>query len=124
MYWCPPGSSNAPYKLYATIQAHNGTTSSVTIESVGAVLTLAAVKGSWLEHVGDQYDASNVTFTPNAVGAGSDVAVSVTVPSSCTNGKQPADFSSLADYSVALTVTTTSGTYKVTTQNRHRLISG
>ena len=96
----------------------------MTIESVGAVLTLAAVKGSWLQQLGDKYDAGDVTFTPSAVGAGSDTTLTVTVPSSCTNGKQPANFSNVADYSVALTVTTSSGTYRLTTQNRHRILSG
>ena len=96
----------------------------VTIKSVGAVLTLAAIKGSWLQHVGDKYEAGDVTFTPAGVGAGSQANLTVTVSSACTNGKQASDSPSLADYSIALTVRTSSGTYSVTTQNRHRIVAG
>src|SRR6202163_3448843 len=54
-YTCPLGAANAPYNLNATIDVRNGTSSAVTIKSVTAVMTLVAVKGGWLEKVGDKY---------------------------------------------------------------------
>src|SRR5712692_377621 len=60
-YQCPTGANNSAYDLHATIQVTNGTSNTVTIESVAVVMTLVAVKGSWLEKLGDKYTASNVT---------------------------------------------------------------
>ncbi|HVS48115.1 MAG TPA: hypothetical protein VHJ99_04345 [Candidatus Dormibacteraeota bacterium] len=122
-YTCPVGTANAPYTLQATIDVRNGTASSVTIKSVAAALTLAAVKGGWLEHVGDKYDASGVTYSPDAVGAGSSASLKVSIPSACTNGKTPSTGSNYGEYSVDLTVVTSSGTHTITSKNRHRIIA-
>lgn len=123
IYICPTGADNAPYTLHATIDLHNGTPSSVTIKSVAAAMTLASIKGSWLEHVGDKYEASGVTFTPATVGAGSSTSLKVTIPSACTNGKTPSTGASYGDYSVALGVTASSGTYTIASKNRHRIVA-
>jgi hypothetical protein len=122
-YTCPAGAANAPYSLQATIEVRNGTSSSVTVKSVAAVMTLTAVKGSWLEHVGDKYDAGGVTYSPDAVGAGSSASLKVTIPSACTNGKTPSAGSSYGEYSVDLTVATSSGTHAIASKNRHRIIA-
>ena len=122
-YTCPPGAANAPYFLIATIDVHNGTSSSVTIKSVAAVMTLAAVKGSWLEPIGNKYDASGVTFAPRTVGANSSASLKVVVPSACTNGKTPSAGTNYGEYSVALTVATSSGTHTIESQNRHRIVA-
>jgi hypothetical protein len=122
-YVCPAAASDLPYTIHATIAVRNGTSSSVTIRSVAAVLTLTAVKGGWLEHVGDKYDASGVAVSPSTVGAGSTVTLKVTVPSTCTNGKSPAGGASYGDYSVAFTVATSSGTHTIQSQNRHRIVA-
>src|SRR2546428_3650775 len=84
-YWCPGGAKNAPYDVHATIAAHNGTSSAVNIESVTAEMTLTAVKGSWLETVGDRYEAKTVKFEPSRVAAGSSATIKVTIPSACTS---------------------------------------
>lgn len=89
--------------------------------SVAVVLTLAAVKGGWLEHVGDKYDAGGVTVSPGAVGAGSSASLNVTIPSACTNGKVPSSGASYGDYSVAFTVATSAGTHTIVSSNRHRI---
>lgn len=122
-YTCPVGTANAPYSLQAKIDVRNDTSSSVTIKSVAAVLTLAAVKGGWLEHVGDKYDASGVTYSPDVVGAGSSASLKVTIPSACTNGKTPSAGSSYGEYAVDLTVVTSSGTHTIASKNRHRIIA-
>jgi hypothetical protein len=84
---------------------------------------LAAVKGSWLERVGDTYEAGGVTFAPGTVGANSSASLKVVVPSACTNGKSPTAGSSYGEYSVALTVATSSGTHTIESSNRHRIVA-
>lgn len=122
-YTCPTGSDNAPYSVHAAIDLRNGTSSGVAIKSVAVAMTLAEIKGSWLERVGDKYEASGVTFTPATVAAGSSTSLKLTVPSACTNGKSPTGGASYGDYSVALVVTTSSGTHTIATKNRHRIIA-
>jgi hypothetical protein len=121
-YTCPAGADNAPYEVHATIDLRNGTSSSLAIKSVAVSMTLAAVKGSWLERVGDKYDASGVTFAPATVDAGKSTSLKVTIPSACTNG--PAPTGSYGEYSVGLVVTASSGTYTIASQNRHRILAG
>jgi hypothetical protein len=124
-YVCPTSASDLRYIIHATIAARNGTSSVVTIQSVGVVMTLAAVKGGWLEHIGDTYDASGVTVSPRTVSPGTTTSLNVTIPSACTNGKtfsNSAD-ASYGDYSVLFTVATSSGTRTIQSQNRHRLVA-
>ena len=122
-YTCPTGADKTAYELHATIDIRNGTSSKVTIKSVAAAMTLSAVKGTWLERIGDKYEASGVTFAPSAVGAGSSAALKVTFPSACTNGNAPSAGASYGDYSVALVVTASSGTYTIESKNRHRIVA-
>ena len=122
-YTCPTGVDNAPYELHATIDLRNGTSSSVTIKSVAASMTLSAVKGSWLERVGDNYEANGVTFAPAAVGPGRSISLKVTIPSACTNGQAPMAGASYGDYSVALVVTASSGSYAIASKNHHRIVA-
>lgn len=121
-YLCPLGSANAPYKLQATIDVRNGTSSTVTVHSVAAVMTLADIKGSWLEPVGDRFQAGDVTFAPAKIGAGKTVSLKVTIPSACTNGKTPSTTAGYGDYSVTLTVATSAGTQTIWTRNQHRIV--
>ena len=121
-YSCPDKASNARYEVNATIDANNGTSRSVTIQSVGAVMTVTAVQGIWLQKVGDQYDAGSVTFTPTSVGSGASAKLKVTVPSACTHG-QGATGANYGEYSIAFTVATSAGTFKVTSKNRHRILA-
>jgi hypothetical protein len=124
-YICPTGAANAPYNLNATIDVRNGTSGTVTIKSVAAVMTLAAVKGSWLERVGDKYEAAGVTVSPQTVGAGSSASLKVTVPSACTNAKTSSTSTgaNYGDYSVMFTIATSTGTHTIKSQNRHRLVA-
>jgi len=121
-YSCPDNAKNARYEVNATIDAHNGTSKAVTIQSVGAVMTLTAVHGIWLQKVGDTYDAGSVTFAPTSVGSGAGAKLKVTVPSACTHG-QGATGASYGEYSIAFTIATTAGTFKVTSKNRHRILA-
>jgi hypothetical protein len=104
------------------IDVHNGSSSTLTINSVTAVMTLAAVKGPWLEKLGDTYRAAGVTSSLRTLGAGSSASIEVVVPSSCTKGKTSAE-SSYADYSVGFAVITSSGTYRIESGNRHRIVA-
>jgi hypothetical protein len=120
-YVCPSTTANAPYELHATISAHNGTSSSISIKSVSAVMTLAAVHGGWLQQVGYKYDAGTAVFAPDRVGASSSATLHVTIPSACRS--KTSGTLSYADYSVALTVVSSAGTFKITSKNLHRIIA-
>jgi len=122
-YSCPVGASNAKYDVHGTIDVHNGTSKAVSISSVDATLTLAAVKGGWLQKVGDKYDAGNITFTPAEVGAGSSAKLDVTIPSACTGRTANSPVAS-GDYAVGFTMITSAGTFKVESKDRHRISTG
>jgi hypothetical protein len=118
-YICPSGSNNAPYDLHGSVDVFNPTASSVPIESVKAEMTLVGVKGSWLERLGDKYDAGLVKFRPDSARAGGDTTLAITIPSACTNGK--ITLASYGDYQVAFTLITSMGMYSVVAKNRHRI---
>ncbi len=120
-YSCPRSSSNVYYDIHASVDAHNGTSSSVTIMSVTAVMKLASVHGVWLQQVGSKYDAGKVSFGPPRVAAGADATVTLIIPSACTNGSPAGATASYGEYSVTLTVTSSAGTFSVDTKNRHRI---
>lgn len=121
-YTCPFGANDAPYDLHGIVDVRNGTSSTVTVKSVSAVMTLAAVHGNWLERAGSTYEVGAVTFTPTTVSAGSSTSLKLNIPSFCTNGKAPGTGTSYGEYSVALTITASTGTYKVVAGNHHRII--
>ena len=121
-YACPPNAHNAAYDVQATISAHNGTANSVLISSVTAVMTLSAVSGTWLQKVGDRYDAGSVAFTPSSVGAGATTTLQVTIPSSCTHGRT-ASGTNYGEYSVAFKVVSSAGPFSITSKNKHRILA-
>jgi|SRR6266550_7326052 len=123
-YACPSTANNSPYNVHATIEVRNGTSSTVAIKSVAARMTLTATKGTWLQKVGDRYEAAAVKFTPEAVPAASSSSLQVAIPSACTSGKSAKVDSSYGDYSVELTVVASSGTYKIASANHHRILAG
>jgi hypothetical protein len=122
-YWCPGGASNAPYDLHATIDVHNGTNKAVSIQSVTAEMKLTAVNGTWLEKVGDRYDAGSATYAPSIVAASSSAALKVTIPSACTSGKYGASVSSYGNYEVTMHLTTSSGVFSIAAQNQHQILA-
>lgn len=121
-YFCPGGVSNAPYDLHATVQVHNATDKTVTIDGVTAQMTVASVKGAWLQKVGDRYDAGEAAFKPASVSPGKDAALTVTIPSACTSGKYGTGTSSSAAYDVTLRIATTAGNFTVTAANQHEIV--
>ena len=122
-YTCPLGATDAPYDLKAVIDVRNGTSGAVTIKSVAAAMTLVAVKGTWLEKLGDKYRASDVRVSPQTVASGSSASLNVILPSACTNGKVAAAGASYGDYSIAFTVVTSAGTHTIVSRNRHRIVA-
>lgn len=122
-YFCPGGANNAPYDLHATIDAHNGTNSAVTIKAATAQMTLTAVKGDWLEKVGSSYDAGSVQYTPSTVPAGSSESVKVTIPSACTSDKYGTPRSSYGDYRVTIHIATSAGVFSISAGNQHEIIA-
>jgi hypothetical protein len=121
-YPCPAGASNVHYDLHGTIDAHNGTSSAVSIFNVNATLTLTAVHGGWLQKVGDKYHAGDVNFAPNNVAAGGNATLTVTIPSSCTGRSANSPVSS-ADYRVSYSMTTSAGTFKFDSKDKHRILT-
>ncbi len=122
-HWCPGGAKDTPYDLHATIEAHNGTSKTVTIESVNAEMTLASVHGSWLERVGSRYDPGSVPFTPPTLAANSTAVLKITIPSACTSGTYAGEGSSSADYVVTMHVVTSAGAYTITAGNKHEILA-
>jgi hypothetical protein len=120
-YWCPAGSSNAPYTLHATIKARNDTAKEVVVDSATAELVLKEVKGSWLESVGDHYDAGKVEVSPMTIAPRSSAALQVTIPSSCTSGRYDAGGASWGDYDVKVHLVTSAGDFSITAGNRHEI---
>ena len=120
-YWCPGGAVNAPYDLHATVSVRNGTSGTVTIMSMTAQMRLAAVQGSWLEKVGDRYDAGSVAFTPSTVGAGLSASLRVVIPSACTSDRYELGGASFGDYAVTLHMVTSVGAFSITAQNHHQI---
>src|SRR2546428_10142539 len=76
-------------------------------------MTLPGVKGTWLEKVGDRYEAEGVKFEPSSVGAGSSATIKVTIPSACTSGNYGSSLSSSGEYRVAMRVTTSAGVHAI-----------
>ncbi len=122
-HWCPGGSHDAPYDVHASIDARNGTSSAVTVQTVTASMTLAATTGTWIEKIGDRYDADKVQFSPSTVAPGASTNLKVTFPSSCTSGAYNAGTSSQGDYVVSMHVTTSAGQYTIAASNRHSIVA-
>src|SRR5260370_26383146 len=121
-YFCPGGAKDAPYDLHATISAHNGTGSAVNIRSVTAEMTLAAVKGDWLEKAGSRYEAGTVPFTPATVGPGSSAALKITIPSACTSDKYGGIATSYGEFPIAMHATASSAPLTIPAADQHELI--
>jgi hypothetical protein len=119
-YTCPVSARNLQYEVHGTIDARNGTSQKVNISAVTATMTLSAVKGAWLQKVGDRFEAGNVTYSPTSVGAGSSATLAVTIPSACT-GRGTASTVASGEYVVNFTLSTTAGTFKLDSQNKHRI---
>lgn len=122
-YRCPGGANNSAYDLHATVNARNGTSKAVTISSVTAEMRLTAVRGSWLERVGDRYEAENVKFEPSSVGAGETATLKVTIPSACTSGAYGSTVSNWGQYQVTMHITTSSGAYSISATNLHEILT-
>lgn len=122
-YYCPGGANNAAYDLHATVRVHNGTSKAVRIDAVRAQLTVASIKGSWLEKVGERYNTDGVKFAPATIASGAYSSVKLTIPSACTSGKYGTGTSSSADYVVIVHLTTSAGTFAITAANHHEIVA-
>lgn len=123
-YRCPAGSANARYDLHATVQAHNPTANSVTIQAATAEMVLVAVQGTWLEKVGDRYSAGSVKVTPSTVAPRSTTPLEVTIPSACTSGRNAPARASSGSYTVTIYMGTSAGAFSVEAGNRHDILAG
>ena len=122
-YRCPANANNVPYDVHATVGVRNGTASVVTIKGVKAEMTLKDVSGDWLEKVGDAYDAGAASFTPGRVKPGSTATLQVKFASACTSPAYGSGPTSYGDYRITLRVTTSAGTYTISTTNLHRIVA-
>jgi hypothetical protein len=122
-YYCPGGANNAAYDVHATVKVHNGTSKAVTIDSVTAQMTVASVKGPWIEKVGERYNTDGVKFAPATVAAGGGSSVKLTIPSACTSGKYGTGTSSSAYYTVTVHLATSVGRFAITAANQHEIVA-
>lgn len=122
-YWCPGSASNAPYDLHATVHLDNPTTSSVKVSGVTAEMTLSAVKGPWIEKVGEVYNAGDAAFAPSAVAPKSNTTMHVTIHSACTSPAYGDSSASYGDYKVTLHIKTSTGSYSISASNLHRILT-
>ncbi len=122
-YWCPGHANNAPYDVHASISVHNGNSSAVAITGVTAQMTLEHIGGTWLEKVGDAYDAGAASFTPATVKPGSGTTLKIKFKSACTSPAYGTGASSYGDYKVTLRVTTSAGSYSIASANLHRILA-
>ena len=122
-YWCPGGASSAAYDLHATVDARNGTSKEVTIQSATAEMVLTSVSGAWLEKIGERYDAGTVNVTPASVAAKSNAKLGVTIPSACTSARYGASASSSGRYAVTVRLVTSAGTFSVAAANAHEILA-
>jgi hypothetical protein len=83
---------------------------------------VAAVKGGWLQKVGDKFDAGNVTYTPTSIGPGSSATIAVAIPSACT-GRAAGSPAAWGEYAVTFAITSSEGKFKVDSQNKHRIVT-
>lgn len=120
-HWCPGNANNAPYDVHATVGVHNGTSSTVTIDTVTATMALQAVGGEWLEKTGEVYDAGAAAFAPASVRAGGDATLKVTIHSACTSPAYGTGPGSFGDYRINMRIATSAGTYSISTGNLHRI---
>ena len=120
-YWCPGGSSNAPYTVHATIHARNDTAREVTIDSATAEMVLTAVSGSWLERVGDRYEAGTVEVSPTSVASRSSATLTVTIPSACTSALYGSGSAGTGTYEVKVHLVTSAGEFSITAANKHEI---
>jgi hypothetical protein len=122
-YTCPAGSDNAPYDVHATADVDNPTAQSVGVSSVSAVMVVADVHGAWQQKAGSEYDAGQVQYSPKTIGPSAKAKLQVTIPSACTNGPHQGVADDYGDYTVRLTVVTSAGTFRLTSQNKHRILA-
>jgi hypothetical protein len=122
-YTCPAGAANAPYELHATAEADNQTSQTVDVHSISAVMVVSAIHGVWQQKVGSEFDAGQVQFSPKTIAAGAKAKVQVTIPSACSNGKHQGTTDDYADYAIRLTVVTSTGTFRLTSTNTHRILA-
>jgi hypothetical protein len=122
-HWCPGAAVDAKYDVHATVQARNTTSKEVTVGSATAEMTLAAVTGSWLEKVGDRYDAGTAAVSPSTIPPTSTASLDVTIPSSCTSGAYGGAQSSSGSYTVTVALVTSAGTYRIVAANRHEILA-
>jgi hypothetical protein len=116
------GARALQYELHGTIDAHNATSNTVTISAITATMTLAAVKGAWLQKVGDRFDAGNVTYTPTSVAPGSSATIAVAIPSACS-GRAAGSPAAWGDYAVSFAIASSAGKFKLDSQNKHRIVT-
>ncbi len=122
VYWCPGGARDAGYDLHATVVAHNGTARAVAIVAATAEMKLTSVRGSWLERVGDRYDAG-AKVAPTAIAANSTSTLTVTIPSACTSGRWGPHASSSGSYVVTVRLVTSAGAHSITAANTHQILA-
>jgi hypothetical protein len=113
---CPNGFKGDPISFTILVDAHNGTSNSVTLSSVTS--TIIIVSSDIPSEIG-QASSLESTVTPGTVGAQSNATLAVTSGVRCFNDfGDPPRFN---EWSGKLTLTTSAGVYVLDTADRLRI---
>ena len=123
VYTCPIPSNHRSYDINGTVAANNPTGKPVSISSVSTVMTVVAKTPDWSAAVGDTYETADISFSPKSIGSGSKATLKFAIPGWCSDSQHTGRTDTHADYTVAVTVVTSTGTFKLNTNNRHRLVT-
>src|SRR2546425_8348672 len=110
---CPANATNYDYSLKGSVDADNQTSQNIAIKSMATDATVTKLNGpNWQISVGQKSGDDQLSFSPKSVNSGSKTTIKFTSGWTCTHpGTSPAD--TYADFSLVLSVVTSSGTYKV-----------
>lgn len=115
---CPEAASSYQYTMNISVEADNQSSSTITIKSAATSATATKLVGKWDFSVGAKSGDPNVSFSPRSIGAGSKTRLNLKTGWTCTNTTPGAG--AYADFSIVLTLSTSSGKYSISLPS-HRL---
>jgi hypothetical protein len=117
---CPNPADNFPYDVHGTMNAHNSTTSTVTIRSMSEQNVTVNTVGSWTGPRGEKGGGPITTFSPKSVASGATATIHFSIPFRCTNSGPTV--TTYGEFTFKFHVVTSAGSYSLDGSNRHRLV--
>lgn len=116
---CPNLSDHFPYQVHGSIDASNTLSSTVTIKSIDETDELVATAGEWNGPKNAKAGGPITNFQPKSVASGANTTIKFSVGFVCTSSGP--GVKTYGDFAFTFKVTTSAGTYTITTGNHHRL---